>query len=374
MKRGEYPFVSVIVPVYNVEKYLSECLDSIINQTLKNIEILCINDGSTDRSLSILNRYAALDSRIKVISKENAGYGHTMNVGTQNAKGEYLGIVESDDYVGRHMFETLYTAAKKSNADIVKSDYFKLWSLDNKKRIKRCKTCPSDFFYNRKINAKEFKEVFDFEMMNWTGIYRTDFIRNNDISYNETPGASFQDNGFWFQTLSLAKTIFYINKAFYYYRQDNPNSSINDKSKVDCMFEEYAYIKKFLKNNKEVFADLYPVFLKKKFYNLRFSWDRVDKKYRLDFLKREKKEYEADLAELKDKISEMDHEVLKEMNKIIDSPELYYYDITMWKLENKYREVHDDLLKIRASEELKKGTRIRDNLKIKKDLRFKEEK
>ena len=112
--------VSVIVPIYNSEKYLEQCLSSIIGQTLKDIEIICVNDGSRDSSGEILERYSKRDSRIKVITRENSGYGKSMNVGIENAEGEYIGIVESDDYIERGMFKALYRVAKRRKADIEK--------------------------------------------------------------------------------------------------------------------------------------------------------------------------------------------------------------------------------------------------------------
>ena len=116
--------ISVVVPVYNVEKYLKECINSIINQTLEDIEIICVNDGSTDSSLEILNDYAKKDSRIIVINKSNSGYGHTMNMGLNAASGEYIGIIESDDFADKNMFEDLYKLAKEYDADIVKGDWY----------------------------------------------------------------------------------------------------------------------------------------------------------------------------------------------------------------------------------------------------------
>ena len=118
------PKISVLIPIYNVEKYLRECLESLVNQTFQDIEFICINDGSTDSSLKILEEYAQKDSRIKIINKENSGYGASMNMGLDAASGEYIGIVESDDFVSSNMFEDLYNLAEKNNADIVKSDYY----------------------------------------------------------------------------------------------------------------------------------------------------------------------------------------------------------------------------------------------------------
>ena len=112
--------VSVLVPIYNVEEFLPECLDSLVNQTLKDIEFICINDGSKDDSLKILKEYAKKDKRILIINKKNSGYGDSMNKGLEKAKGEYIGIVESDDFIDLDAFEKLYNIAKKNDADVVK--------------------------------------------------------------------------------------------------------------------------------------------------------------------------------------------------------------------------------------------------------------
>lgn len=112
--------ISVIIPVYNVEEYLKECLDSVINQTLKEIEIICIDDCSTDSSYSILEEYAKKDSRIVLIkNKENMGVGYNRNIGIKEAKGEYIGFIDSDDYISEDYYENLYNTAKKYNSDVV---------------------------------------------------------------------------------------------------------------------------------------------------------------------------------------------------------------------------------------------------------------
>ena len=111
LMESNVPKISVLIPVYNVEKYLERCLKSVCNQSFKDIEIICINDGSTDSSLSILEEYAKNDSRIKIIDKSNSGYGISMNIGLDNATGDYVGIIESDDFADLGMFETLYNMA-----------------------------------------------------------------------------------------------------------------------------------------------------------------------------------------------------------------------------------------------------------------------
>ena len=112
------PVVSLLIPIYNVERYLPECLDSAIGQSLGDIEIICINDGSTDSSPDIIAQYAAKDPRIKVIDKPNSGYGCSMNMGLHAASGDYIGILESDDFFDPDALETLCDAALKSGADV----------------------------------------------------------------------------------------------------------------------------------------------------------------------------------------------------------------------------------------------------------------
>ena len=120
--------VSVIVPVFNVEEYLSTSLDSILNQTLKDIEIICINDGSTDASLDILENYAKKDARIKIISKKNEGQGIARNIGLDNAQGEFIAFVDSDDFIKEDMLEKSYKKSVSKNLDLV---MYKVSSFDN---------------------------------------------------------------------------------------------------------------------------------------------------------------------------------------------------------------------------------------------------
>ena len=117
--------VSIIIPTYNVEMYLVECMESVVNQTLKDIEIICINDGSTDGSLEILKSYAQKDDRIVLVDKENGGYGIGMNIGLDKATGEYIGIVEPDDFIPLNMYSDLYEKAVENDLDFIKADFYR---------------------------------------------------------------------------------------------------------------------------------------------------------------------------------------------------------------------------------------------------------
>ena len=239
------PKISVIVPIYNVEKYLQQCLDSILVQSLQDLEIICIDDGSTDNSVNILDEISVKDSRVKVVHKENAGYGAAMNVGLDMATGEYVGIVESDDYVLPQMYETLYAVAVENDLDMVKSDAY-YW-LEKENFLSRIHTKSLDSYYDRVLDSLDRNYFFEFYMNIWTGIYKKSFLDENMIRFHESPGASYQDNGFWMLTCIYASRAMWINKAFYYYRQDNPMASVRDRGKIMAMTKEYEYIEDFLK-------------------------------------------------------------------------------------------------------------------------------
>ncbi len=283
--------VSIVVPIYNVEQYLVQCLESLLIQSLKEIEIICVNDGSTDNSLLLISEYEKKDSRIRVISGENYGYGHAMNIGMDVAQGEFLGIVEPDDYVDSQMFEILYQRAIATNADIVKADFFRFYGEGDEQRNIYNTVARIPDNYNRLINPREEKECFRFIMNTWAGIYRRDFIEQNHIRHNETPGASYQDNGFWFQGFCRAKRITFVNKPLYYNRRDNPNSSVNSKEKIYCANEEYAYIREFLKENPELEAEFLYQFSMKKYHTYIFTLNRVGWQYKKEYLNRFAEEF-----------------------------------------------------------------------------------
>lgn len=237
------PKVSVIVPVYNVKNYIRECVESIINQTLQDIEIICVDDGSTDGSGEIVDEYAAKDGRVKVIHKFNGGYGTAMNIGMNSARGDYIGIVDGDDCVLPEMYETLYIAAKKADLDFVKSDHFLMYEGN----LERTHDFSQKDYYNKVLTEKYRKVHFMFTMNTWTGIYKRKFIKDNNIRHNETIGASYQDNGFWIQTVSMCRKAEWLDKAFYMHRLDNPASSTRSRGKMMAVMNEFNFGGEILK-------------------------------------------------------------------------------------------------------------------------------
>lgn len=242
--------VSVVIPVYNVERYLAECLDSVVHQSMKDLEIICVDDGSTDGSGKILDDYAKKDSRFHVIHKKNEGYGKAVNIGMAAADSPYVAIVESDDRIAETMYEDLYKIAEKYKAEVIKADYYEFYKSQNGNYIEEYvpltreeKLIP---FYEKVLNVREYEGALKFSKYTWSGIYQLDFLRREHILHNETPGASYQDNGFWFQTMVKAESVYFVKNAYYHYRIDNPNSSVVSTTKVLAVNQEYDFIDKIL--------------------------------------------------------------------------------------------------------------------------------
>lgn len=355
-KQPENPVkVSIVIPVCNVEQYLEECMDSVIHQTLKDIEIICVNDGSTDHCLEILKTYAAKDSRVKIIDKENAGYGHTMNIGIDMAQGEFIGIVESDDFVALNMYEDLYQIAKEQNADIVKADFNRFFGEKGHYELVYNKLARDDEYYNKIINPSDSPVCFKFIMNTWSGIYKRSFLVSANIRHQETPGASFQDNGFWFKSFAEAQRIFLVNKPYYMNRRDNPNSSVYNPAKVYCANEEYQYIRKYLHDNPDLEKKFLHIFSVKRFHTYWFTLNRIADCF--------KKEYLHHFAE-DFKTAEANHELnqalftkkeWETLHWIMRDPDEYYYNeykrilkisvvLPVYNVENYLRQCLDTLM------------------------------
>ena len=279
--------LTILVPVYNSSDFLELCIESIVNQSFKDFECILINDGSTDNSLEILKKYAKKDKRLSIINKKNTGYGASLNEGIKKAKGEYVGIVEPDDFIHRDFYKTLF----KEKADIMKCGYMNFYG-------KTWKTEPWRIFAEVrkifpvngvKIKPGENKKIFLVNPTIWSAVYKRELLIKNKIFFLETGGASYQDAGFQFKTFASAKNIYCIEKPLYYYRQDNENSSVKSDKKIYAVKKEFDEIDKFIAKKQE-FQEIADCC---RFRSYNWNLNRLKFKNALKFAKNAKKDYKS---------------------------------------------------------------------------------
>lgn len=273
--------IPVLVPCYNVEKYVLQCLQSLACQTHKNIEVICIDDGSTDRTAAILNDFSLKDERFKVLSKNNSGYGDSMNKGLSAVTGSYVGIVESDDFIEPTMFEDLLTAAVRNDLDFVRTGFLYYYEKDEATRLEI-----SDFVEKLIVLNPLFHKSFFYQMPAiWAGLYKKEFLDKNEIGFLPTPGASYQDTSFTFKVNFCAKRVMMIAGAHYYYRQ-HPESSVNSKGKVYCVCDEWEEAIKFASKDPERFNQVKTITLQLVMNSYRWNYDRLSGTSKHEFLKK----------------------------------------------------------------------------------------
>ena len=315
------PRVSLLVPIYNVEKYLRECLDSARNQTLQDIEVICINDGSKDSSRTIIQEYLDADERFRVIDKENSGYGASMNMGLEAARGEYVGILESDDFFEPNALEKLVAAAEKFDAQVAKANFWLYWSIPEPKSELFEVITPD--MANRLVNTQEEYEIYYRKNSIWSAIYRRDFLNGNNIRFLETPGASYQDTAFDFKVWACATRATFLQDAILHYRQDNEASSVNSPSKVYCVCDEYDEIERFLAAHPEK-DRLITVEEKMKYDSYMWNYDRLSDDLKLKFLKRFSEDFKRDMQAGRVDMQAFEWWKQQDMASIIRSPEKFH--------------------------------------------------
>lgn len=213
--------VSVIVPIYNSEKYLRTCLNSIIHQTLKEIEIILVDDGSTDNSSEIYNEYLKNDNRIIVIKQTNQKQGAARNRGIEIAKGKYIGFVDADDYIDLNFFEELYNTAEKYDSDMAIASLIKVSNQKQKYKWK---------FKTKQVLINDYdKFITGYQIKNaapYNKIYRKSFIEKNKIRFKEN--VFYEDGPFSIKAIHFANKIITVPGISYYYIK-NPTSTVNSK-------------------------------------------------------------------------------------------------------------------------------------------------
>lgn len=216
--------VSIIVPIYNVEKHLDRCMQSLLHQTLREIELILVDDGSPDRCPELCDEYARQDSRIKVIHQKNGGLGFARNSGLEIATGEYVAFCDSDDFVERNMYASLYEEAKASDADVVFSNFFietrKGQWIENKEVSERTEWRGKEieaFMLDMVASAPYMKQERRYQMSVWHSIYRRSIIEDHAIRFYSEREVLSEDFPFQMEYLKHAQKVVYIPQAFYHY-------------------------------------------------------------------------------------------------------------------------------------------------------------
>jgi len=224
------PKVSVIVPMFNVKPYIRQALDSLALQTLQDIEIIIIDDGSTDGCQDTALEFCQRDPRFRYVRQSNGGYGKAVNHGLDLVTGEYVGILEPDDFAAPYMYEVLHDRAIRHGAEVVRGDYFRYWDPDRGqttgRRVLERNVRP--FLNGRGEGFVYFYQAPELSFSAssiWSGIYRREFLEKNGIRLIETPGASFQDLPFFWDVLFASQRVYCVDQPLTNYRQSNPNAS-----------------------------------------------------------------------------------------------------------------------------------------------------
>ena len=301
------PKVSIVIPVYNVEEYLRDCLDSIINQTLKDIEIICINDGSTDNSLQILEEYAQKDNRIILLEQENQGQGIARNNGIAIAKGKYIGFVDSDDFISKDYFKALYETIILEDSDIVFTD--NIIEFENKNQIKEQKNKKR----SKTASIIVTPQVVDKYMHNcviWTKLYKTSMLKENNIYF--VSKLKYEDLLYYYAVMIYSKRISFCNEGVYYYRK-NPAGTTR-KAKTEDNLDML-----------KIFEEIYKLFDKNNLlntYELPYSWLIYRKTQNPNY-----KRYREEILKLIDKLnlSKEDFKKNSKLKAMLYAPTRFIY-------------------------------------------------
>ena len=319
--------LSVIIPVYNVENYLNECLDSVTSQTLEDMEIICIDDGSTDNSLNILKEYSKKDKRIKIITKENGGQATARNLGIKEAQGEYIAFVDSDDFIEPTMFEKLYTKAKDNNLDIAMC---KIATYDNQtEEIK-----DNVWYYMLGVFRDFEKDIFNHKdtkeftchiaVTPYNKIYKTTLLKENNILFPE--GLIFEDEKFFYDTYLRAKRVSIVDEFLYYYRINRKGSTVDTIKDND--FSDIVPISKLIR---ETFKETdnyedYKILLSNRFIHLQLArFTQTSQKYKENFFNLLKSDLEEVLAD-RTIYDNLESDVKLRVDKIINSESLNEFE------------------------------------------------
>lgn len=279
--------LSIVIPVYNVEYYIAQCLESILNQSFKDLEIICVNDGSTDNSLSVLQDYKAKDDRIIIIDQKNEGSGVARNAGLSIAKGEYVYFVDGDDWLEDNALEKAVLKSDELNTDILIFGGLSYYEGKGKNGGYSANKLPKKYL-DKVFSAKEIKkDIFKFPSTAWTKLYRRDFLIKNNIKFQDIKAG--QDQLPFFHSMIKAERIALLPENLYCYRKNRKGAvtSVKKKKNFSPIYVFYG-IEDMLKS--ENLLDDYKSIFVNKYFSKATSWlgkfqDDLKHDYYLEYLK-----------------------------------------------------------------------------------------
>ena len=314
-----HPKISVIIPVYGVEKYIRQCLESIINQTYKNLEIIVVNDGTKDNSMKIVEEYLS-DERIKIINKQNGGLSSARNRGMEEATGKYIFFVDSDDWIELNTIEILVKNSK--SVDIVGTNFF-YWDEIQKIKKKNKELLEENIIRKGEYFFNKFTEI-----MVWNKLYRYSFLKEKKLIFLE--GIIHEDEEFTFKCYMNSPEVKYINEYLYNYRVNRENSIMNNSKKNEKLEFSIKSLEMIVQSLKESVKEEFSLFIKMRFYlrerNLR---NLILKKKREEVSKEEICKFEENLKKFEiEKLNESEKIIIKnEIRNIIFQKELIKFRI-----------------------------------------------
>ena len=278
------PKVTVILPTLNMKAYIHQSLESVLNQTLKDIEVFVVDAASTDGTREIVREYMAKDPRVSLLDDIKKSTGYAKNIGIERASASYIAIVEPDDYIELDMMEKLYQTAEETGVDFIKANYSAFLGEGDSRFDFYKSTSAFSGDYGRIINPQKDNHCFGWMMYEWLGLYRKSFLDKYHIRHNESPGAAYQDHGFWFLTFAYARSIYLLPYTFYHYRCDNPNASIKNPNNVFNICKEYGYMQRQLELQNDVWNRVVPAYYRGYFYDNCVLYTKLADQWRLPLL------------------------------------------------------------------------------------------
>jgi glycosyltransferase involved in cell wall biosynthesis len=241
------PDVSVVVPAYGVEKCLDQCLESLVGQTLENIEILVVDDGAKDRSGLIADEWSRKDARVRVIHQSNSGCAASRSNGLKSAKGMFIGFVDGDDWVDPPMYQALAESAVRFTSDIAQCGYRHFYQIDNTSEDEYERFCFDISIAEGEGVIKDPKSLIPMKPSIWRRIYSRKFIQDNELDFSKQL-RRFDDTPFHFMTLALAERVSVINGCYYNYRQQRPGQDISvSDERLFVHFPIFKILKEFVR-------------------------------------------------------------------------------------------------------------------------------